>query len=118
MGEEIAETALEFASECMGWNSPDICGPKLIREWNQDDPGKSKLFDFNDLNAVMAAVETWCPWTWLIGNTGASKDSYYVEIRDADAEIIGESYYHLNKCHALLSACVKSARKIKERQKP
>ena len=113
----LADVALAFARECLGWSSAAIVTTVASRNLIADGIGAS--FDYTDLNAVMEAVRGWCEANRL------DCTLRYVCISELfEARLVGDglngtmSREHAQSlrtepCHALLAACVEAARKLK-----
>lgn len=121
-----AQTALAFCREVMGWEHPtdrkygererDPFG-KPSKAWTPyifDYHGKNPQFHYTDLNAVMAAVRSWCD-----ANDGSIELAYYGYIPGEWEAQIGspvstETIVHADPCQALMAACVAAARRLKD----
>lgn len=114
----LADVALAFAKECLGWDaaSAQYVGDNVI--WNGKFNEYSTGFHFDDLNAVMEAVRGWCE-----ANTLDCTLRYVCISKLFEARLVGEENGSMGRelaqilytepCHALLAACVEAARKLK-----
>jgi hypothetical protein len=126
---DLPHIALAFAREVLGWERPtdrkygqrerDPFG-KPSKTWTPyifDFYGKHPQFHYTDLNAVMEAVRGWRD------QTQEALDEYVtVTLSCASGEFIGHAFVgrgkpttstSLDPCHALMSACLAAARKLK-----
>jgi hypothetical protein len=115
----LAQTAIDFAHECLGWkDAAGTHGINTVFEHLGDGPCSALLF--TDLNAVMDAVRGWIAERPLdieihFGNVAEGyvvlmkrfvKHGKHRAMADAFAERDD------NLCHALLAACVEASRKL------
>ena len=116
---DLAETALAFAKECMGWSdaeAPRHASRRKIEIQSYAGDGKfiTKRFNFTDLNVVEKAVRKWCQlngaWFKLFLNVDHSLTVTVEPIR-CDAGL-GSSTSSI-ACQALMQACLEAARKLK-----
>jgi hypothetical protein len=113
---ELAEVALAFCRECLGWEKVHTFtfGRELwvVRNLSAtSDVGDT--FNATDLNAVMEAVRGWCDL-----NDAAVEIGYYDYIPGewevhAITPISSEPVQSDNLSRALLAACVEANRKLK-----
>lgn len=108
---DVAQIAIEFCRECLGWEECRIYFGDTIQRTTGEQ------LRFSDLNAVMAAVRGWRD------ETQDAFDEYVtVTLTCAAGEYIGHAFVGTgqpttakseNPCHALLAACVEASRKLK-----
>lgn len=107
---DLAQIALEFCRECLGWERAATCAPYTVE--HADAPGESLMH--TDLNAVLAAVRQWCDqhdcWVQIQGDY--SEAGWLAEVCPSLLDD-GESAFSTDPCHALLAACVEANRKLK-----
>ena len=114
----LADVALRFAKECMGWEDARITGG---REWvgynwqiDPTEPAQSgcALFDYAELNAVMVAAREWHRKHGLFLSIYCYPqiDAFSVVIFDATFTVDCE---HQNLCHALMQSCLDANSKLK-----
>ncbi len=111
---DLAQTALAFARECMGWSEAEIPnGATSVFERH----GRGR-FNPTDLNAVMAAVHTWCQahhCQWAVfGNSRHEKFEHLAFILPFDDYWEARCENAPDASHALMAACVEAARKLRE----
>jgi len=113
----LAEVALAFAKDCLGWKDARLprqrCfgGGVLITTRN---PNKYLRPDI--LDDVMSVVEEWTKEHRYSASLHCFEGNAYTAIIRREDEvpgIVGRAT-NRNHCHALLSACVKAARKLRE----
>ena len=102
----LAQNALDFARECLGW---ERCDKGCSREWIVRD---QESFDYTDLNAVVAAARDWHRRHRLFLSVYSYPeiDGYCVAVFDARFTLDCE---HRDLRHALMAACVQASRKLK-----
>jgi hypothetical protein len=105
----LAQTALDFARECLGWEDADIPN------------GATSIFDRHgrgwlkptDLNAVMEAARGWCDRHDHWVDLHSYWDEGWMAEVGPSGEDDGEDAVLPDPCHALMAACVGAARKLK-----
>jgi hypothetical protein len=108
MTTDLAQVALEFARECLGWEKAyhDAFFGR-IGEGSHPLPGTRSL-DYTDLNAVISAAQKWCNRTM----SGLTLE-YMPRQEGFGAYCEGNDTWDANPCHALMAACVEASRKLK-----
>lgn len=121
----LAETALAFCQECLGWEQPEIRDSIIV--FRSSDPlgpshGFVALQNFTDLNAVMLAASEWCKkvkltLSFIYFPNVAGFDDGIAEpaVRRLTILRVGDDggVHFGDPCHALLTACVEANRKLK-----
>jgi hypothetical protein len=115
---DIAETALAFCREVMGWNDAEIprhASRRNIEVQSYAGDGKfiTKRFNFTDLNAVMEAVRVWCKrrGKTLVLVIGDGRVEFKI---NGGVEIIyGIESGNMALCRHSMRACVDLERKLK-----
>lgn len=121
----LADTALAFAREILGWEYPvdrasvrtsrgadgkesRAWGPYLFR-----CHGQNPDFYYTDLNVVPQAVRAWCDEresALEFGCYGYSPGEWEVEV---DTPVSAERATNPNPCFALMAACLETNRKTR-----
>lgn len=113
----LAQSALEFARECLGWKDADTFTigrmQRVVRNLSATS-GAGEIFNATDLNAVMGAAKVWCGRNQLAFTVCCDESGFEVVVFSPSLEEIDEEAISSNFCHALLAACVEAARKLKE----
>lgn len=116
----LADFALAFCRECLGRSDARLQGEMLGYDWKYElGHGEVSLvglceFRYTDLNAVMAAVRSWCD------SYDAAMELAYHGFLPSEWEvrvvtpISAEEIVHGDLCHALLACCVEASRKLKK----
>jgi hypothetical protein len=115
---DLAEVALDFARECLGWPEAHHENDNVFfYRWEGNVLKQVDYLYFTDLNAVMDAVNTWrrSAKVWVSIHTVASDIGNW----DVEAGRKGQRtslcrYVTDDLCLAVLSACVSANRKMKE----
>ena len=108
--ESLAEIALLFCREVMGWDDVFIgkLNPIAVEKREQSF-GWQNSFAFTDLNFVLAAVQKWADEhstaIILAYRRQANCPAWAVSIN-------GEEENHDDLCHALMAACVSANRML------
>src|SRR4051794_19944056 len=106
---EVADVALAFARECLGWEDAHFHDHPDIRQIITDSGEPSflivKRFRYSDLNPVMEAVQKWCKehschWG-LVGNSRNGTIEYLSYVLPHDDYWEGRCESAENPCHAL-----------------
>ncbi len=111
MKDDLADIAAEFSILCIGKS------PRIEREaFNSTTNivvyhGSKRLFIANDLNTVMGVVVNWTTKNNISLCISHLKDWAVLLIDNPGREDLAE-VNHDNLCHALLLACVETARKL------
>ncbi|QEL18783.1 hypothetical protein PX52LOC_05822 [Limnoglobus roseus] len=106
----LAQIALEFCRECMGWDAKPSTmyadSLMVLRE------GERQTWRYADLNAVMEAVGGWCDETESSLRIGYGYGRFFKGEWDVtiDTSVGGATYVNRSPCHALLAACVEANR--------
>lgn len=108
---ELAEVALAFCNECLGWEDAQLSARGEC-DWIVSS---NRWFPFTDLNAVMKAVQNYADTITV--ETQDVVPRWYAKVW-LDQENAGRGWIrgqsrHDNLCHALLSACVEARRRLK-----
>jgi hypothetical protein len=117
----LADIALRFCGECLGWNRPvdrkfaqqnrsaDGNGSKAWPPYIFDYHAEHDQFHYTDLNAIMWAVRGWCD------KHDVSLEIYYVPYPTALWHVSTglDPIEHTNLCNALLTACLEANTKLK-----
>ena len=116
MTSDLAQTALDFCRECLGWEDAAAsmwgqCSNKMVVAKR----GRSVVerLRYTDLNAVMEAVRGWCIRNKLGLTLCCDQSGFEVIVFSASFDEIDEEATNQNPCHALLAACVEAARKLR-----
>jgi hypothetical protein len=119
MTQELADIALAFAKECLGWDEVKLA-PWSSESMHGYDlkAGFGCTLAFTDLNAVMEEVRGWLSSRKLRGYLSIHHGyCFAVHHRTPAGEIEMSSQIAIacedNPCHALLAACVEANRKMK-----
>jgi hypothetical protein len=117
----VAEIALAFCRECLGWKKATIGNsPFAGMIGNGPLPG-SECFNFVSLNTVMEAARAW--WQSVGGEKdfrfrielGDNLNIVSINRHDDAADIAGIATAPCeNLCFGLMAACLEAARKLKE----
>lgn len=110
---DLAQTALEFCRECLGWDDAVLLG--LGNEvWENKHICTSlnpKNFNYGDLNTVMSAVRGWCSENEFFLSTCTTPTLGEVSAQVFQHGIRAE-VCHPCFGHALLAACVQASLKL------
>lgn len=128
----LADVALAFCRECLGWRMPvdrrfaeqnrNATGDGGSKAWSPyifDGDAKHDQFHYTDLDAVMGAAQGWCEANRLDCTLRYVCISELFEARLVGDGLNGNMSRELAQslrtkpCDALLSACVEAARKLK-----
>lgn len=114
---DLANTALEFCRECLGWGQVRafaLRGNAFIEGLVVSEPiNEYHRFQYTDLNAVMEAAASWFNKRGLFIHLhiGVGRYSVTTSTDGKDRGALAPSFQ--TACEALLTACVEAARKLK-----
>lgn len=108
---ELAEVALKFARECLGWDDATLSPTGAECVFSQRVSITKRLM-FADLNSVMEAIRGWHRKHKLFLSVQSYPEHDVFEVQVFDAKVTVD-YEYQNLCHALLAACVEASRKLK-----
>jgi hypothetical protein len=112
---ELAEVALAFCRECLGWEDAYIAAGSI----NAPDDGQSgvRMFFYDTGGAAIQHVHAWCKehcchWG-VVGNSRHGESEYLAYVIPHDDYWEGRDESAESPCRALLAACVEANRKLK-----
>jgi predicted signal transduction protein with EAL and GGDEF domain len=114
---DIAETALAFAKECIGWDDAGITdgsdSPNLVVFFKSMDPIEPApdYFEATNLAAVMDSVSRWCFERKCNLEIKIYPDAVRVWVM-LDGEDLGCGKSDDDLCAALMSACLEAGRRF------